>query len=171
MAAGSIVTLEASFTRPANTTAYAANDLVANDVDAGDVVALEFLDAVRAEGAAFRIERLRLYKSGTSITNASFRVLIFDRAPVPSVGDNGVLLSSSTYAISTAAGFDGWFEVTMDRNATLFATGPAAVPVSGGSITATPLTGTSLYALIMATAAYTPASGETFTVVLEGLRG
>jgi hypothetical protein len=156
-----------TFTRPADTTAYAAGDLVANNTTAGSVVPLAFASAVREEGACLRIERVRLIASNTSLTNASFRVYIFRVSPTVSVGDNGALNASSVLALSDVKDLIGWADITLDRSGTASAVG-RGVPSTGSGMTASPTTGTTLYGLIEATAAYTPTSGETFTVALEG---
>ncbi|MGD9724531.1 MAG: hypothetical protein AB7U76_26085, partial [Pirellulales bacterium] len=72
-----IKTSSDSFTRPANTTAYASADLVANSTTNTSVTALTLRNvAVNQQGSTI-IRRVKLYKSGTSTTNASFRVHIF----------------------------------------------------------------------------------------------
>jgi hypothetical protein len=160
-------TVSASVTRPADTTAYAAGDLVANSTTAGSVVPLAFSSAVREEGSRFRIERIRLRTSSTSLTNASFRVYIFRGSPTVSVGDNGALNASSVLAIDDVQYLVGWADITLDRSATAGAAG-RGVPSTGSGMTEAPATGTTLYGLIEATAAYTPTSAEVFTVTLEG---
>lgn len=158
--------------RPADTTAYAAGDLVANSTTAASVTGLVFLNAVRLPDEAIRIERLRLRKSGTSLTNASFRVYICRALPTLSVGDNGAFNNSSVLAVDDVQHIVGWFDVTMDRSGTAGARG-AGTPNQGGAITVSPAAGTlptntQLIGLIEATAAYTPVSGETFNATLEG---
>jgi hypothetical protein len=164
---GGIATVSASVTRPADTTAYASGDLVANSTTAGSVVPLTFSSAVREGGEAVRIERVRLRKTGTSLTNASFRVYIFRGSPTVSVGDNAALNSSSVLSVSDVADLVGWVDITMDRSGTAGAVG-RGVPAGGAAISTAPSSGTTLYGLIEATAAYTPVSGEAFTVTLEG---
>ena len=56
----------ASFTRPANTTAYSAGGLVANSVTAGSVVPMSFT-VQRAAGLTFNLQRARLQKTGRQI--------------------------------------------------------------------------------------------------------
>src|SRR4051812_4733252 len=68
---GGLVHIPATqFTRPANTTAYAIGDLVADNATAGSVAGMLFPNAVRNAGEAIRIERLRLRKSTALLTNA-----------------------------------------------------------------------------------------------------
>lgn len=151
-------------TRPADTTAYASGDLVANSTTAGSVTPFSFTNAVRFPGGSVRIERCRIQKSGTSTTNASFRVHIYSATPASIAnGDNGAWSTS-------IAGYIGAFDVTLDRAFTNGAEG------AGLTLTNTPMTckpsgsAIALFALVEARGAYTPASAETFTVLLEAYR-
>ena len=160
--------ITASFVRPANTTQYTIGDLVANNATSSLVIVPSFLTA-RNKNDGCLIRRVRLFKSGTSLTSASFRVYLFNQPPVPTVGDNGQLNNSSALAVDTVAGLVGFFDIIMTRSGVIGAEG-AGVPDSGFDIIVAPRSDANLYALIEATAAYTPASGETFNVTIEGLR-
>lgn len=163
------VRIDASFTRPADTTAYAAGDLVANSTTAGSVVPLSFANAIRTAGDCVRIERVRVKKTSTTLTNASFRVHLYEASPTPTVGDNGVFNTSGALASNNVLNYAGSFAVTMAWSGSDGAIG-VGVPMTGPGATASPTSGTTLYALLEVTAAYTPASAETFTVTLEGYR-
>lgn len=170
---GGLLTVTASFTRPADVTAYATGDLMANSTTAGSVAAVELVAAMRAAGEAIRIERVRLRKSGTGLGNASFRVHLFRKAPTATAGDNGVFNASGVLALSEIEGHVGYVDVVMDLAAAVGARG-VGVPTTGSGITceAAGAVGheTSLWALVEARAAYVPASGETFFVTVEGAR-
>lgn len=157
---GALVT--ATFNRPADTTAYASGDLVANSTTAGSVTALTLALGREATGygASSMVRRLRLRKSGTSTTNASFRVHLYRTSPTPSNGDNGAFLTNQ------AANYIGAVDVTMNQAFTDGASGNG-VPNVGSEINVAVQT---IYALIEARAAYTPVSGETFTLEAEVLR-
>lgn len=153
-----------TFTRPANTTAYASGDLVANDTDAADVVPLEFQVGMR--DGSFIVRRARLEKSVNTTTNASFRLHLYRTQPTVTNGDNGAWLSS-------AAGYLGFIDIVVDK-AFNDATGPAVghgIPVLASVLAPiyVRLTGgaTKIYGLLEARAAYTPGSEETFTPSLE----
>ena len=165
---GGIATIaSATMTRPANTTTYAAGDLVANSTTAGSVTGLVFSNAVRLN-ENYRIEGLRLRKSDPSLTNASFRIYICRALPTLSVGDNGVFNSSGVLAIDSIQHVIEWVDVTMTRSATSGAFG-RGTPSNSGVVSLSPVDpSTKLIGLIEATAAYTPASGETFNCILEG---
>jgi hypothetical protein len=163
------IRISANFTRPADTTAYAAGDLVANSTTAGSVVPLSFANVVRTAGDCVRIERVRIEKTSTTLTNASFRLHLFESSPTPTVGDNGVFNSSGTLASNNVLTYAGTFPVTMVWAGSDGAMG-IGTPTTGSGATISPTTGTTIYGFIEVTAAYTPASAEVFTVVLEGYR-
>lgn len=147
-----------SFTRPADTTAYASGDLVANSTTAGSVVPVPLV-AARDNGASAMIRRVRLKKSGTSVTNASFRVHFYLSSPTPTNGDNGAWLT-------TESGYLGACDVTIDKAFSDAAEG-IGVPNEGIEINFVPPTGKTIYALVESRAAYTPASAEVFTITAE----
>ena len=163
------IRISANFTRPADTTAYAAGDLVANNTTAGSVVPLSFANVVRTAGDCVRIERVRIEKSGTSLTNASFRLHLFEASPTPTVGDNGVFNNAGALATNNILNYAGSFPVVMTVSGSDGAMG-IGIPTTGTGVTISPTSGTTVYGFLEVTAAYTPASGEVFYAVLEGYR-
>lgn len=143
-------------TRPADTTAYASGDLVANSTTAGSVVAIP-LDASSGPGRSSIIKRVSIAKSGVGVTNASFRVHLFTAAPTVANGDNGAI------SMAGAAGYLGSIDVTVGQAFTDGAFGAAAADIA--------FAGQALYALIEARGAYTPVSGEVFTAGVEVAQG
>lgn len=161
---GQSFSASASFTRPADTTAYASGDLVANSTTAVSVVALALV-AARNEGASGIITRLRLAKSTVSLTNASFRVHLYKANPTEANGDNGA------WSTTGANGdYIGSFDVTMDKAFTDGAMG-AGVPGTGNySQFVAANQSKVIYALIEARAAYSPGNAEVFTLYIEGFQ-
>jgi hypothetical protein len=147
------------FTRPADTTAYAVGDLVANSTTAGSVTPLQFTCA-RVAAGSFSIRKWRAKKSTTSVTNASFRLHLYSASPTPSNGDNAAWLTSG------AATYLGALDVTFDRSFTDGATG-VGLPVNGSEITVSLASGQVIYGLMEARGAYTPGNAETFDNALE----
>jgi hypothetical protein len=150
-----------SFTRPANTTAYASGDLVANDTTAASVVPLSW-GIEGMQGCSGIIRGVRFYKSSTTVTAASFRVHLFTASPgVPTNGDNGALAVASaadfldTVAVDCSSGAFVGTAGVKERSAAV------AIPFKLATLTE------KLYGLIDVQGAYAPASGETFTVTLE----
>ena len=111
---------------------------------------------------------LTLRKSSTTLTNASFRVYLFNSNPGTfTVGDNAAFNLSGALGIPTVSGLIGYFDVVMTQSGTAGAVGFGASN-TGNPLVGKPSTGTSMYFVIEASAAYTPASAETFTVELGG---
>lgn len=157
----------ASFNRPANVTAYASGQLVANSVTAGSVTPLT-LAVARKNGGTGIIRRGRLTKSGTTATNASFRAHFFKSAPTPANGDGGTLTTDQALTYMGSMDFDMTGTV-----ARAFSDGVKCIstPNVGSEILFDAGAGVqTIYALLEARAAYTPVSGETFTLALEVMR-
>ena len=147
-------------TRPANTTGYGFGQLVANST-ASSSVAPGTIAAARGINTPSTILRCRLLKTGTGITNAIFRIHLYNVAPTVANGDGGVWLSNQ------AANYLGSMDVTIDKVMSDGAVGNG-FPSVGATIAFAPLSGSqNIYYLIEARAAYTPASGEVFTPILE----
>jgi hypothetical protein len=145
-----------SFTRPADTTAYASGDLMANSTTAGSVVPMTFSPVTRGASRSAQIRRVRISKTGTSVTNASVRLHLYNTSTITAAnGDNGA------WSTSAAASYVGSVDVTIDKAMTDGAAGNATCEFNTGSI--------SLYGLLEARGAYTPASAEVFTVTLESV--
>lgn len=147
----------ATFTRPNDTTAYGANDLVANSTTNTQVAALEL-----SFGDLFgSLRRLRLTTSNATITNGSFLIWLFAADPSGAVtnGDNGALagLSFSTYKLLGAP-------VPITLSGAMGGVGGIGMATLDRGVMDMPKTA---YALIQATAAYTPAAQETFSLRAE----
>lgn len=159
---GVITVKTSTFTRPADTTAYAIGDLVANSTSAGSVTPMSFVAASVNAGSGMA-RKARIRKSGTSVSNASFRLHLWSVAPtVSTAGDNGLM--SNVTGISNYAGA---FDITCDR---AFADGSVGGggAHSGAEVNYVCASGDNkLYGLLEATGAYTPTSGEVFNIDLE----
>lgn len=70
----------ASFTRPADTTAYAVGDNIATTTTGSAVVPLRFLVTGRKAGSGLIIGA-HMAKDQANVTNANFRLRLFSRAP------------------------------------------------------------------------------------------
>lgn len=145
----------ASFTRPADTTAYASGDLVANDTTVGSVVPMTFSPCTKGAGRSAQIRRVRISKTGTSITNTTVRVHLFSVLPtVATNGDNGAITIATG-----AAGYLGAVDVVINQAFGDGAAGALACEINFNALT--------LYGLLEARGAWTPASAEVITVTLE----
>lgn len=146
----------ATFTRPADVTAYAIGDLVANSTTAGSVVPMTFtLAQFLAQGA--KIRRARVRKSTNVVLDALFRLHLYRNSPTVTNGDNGAWISNQT------ANYIGSIDVTVDRAFSDGAAG-AGLPPGNNDINTADL---QFFGLLEARGALVPASGEVFTVELE----
>lgn len=147
-----------SFNKVSGTTAYDANDLVANHATAGSVVPMSFAVRNQANGI---IRGARLFKSGTTTTDATFVLHLFEAQPTPGNGDNGA------FAVASA---DGYLEgVAIDLSTGALVGTAGAYKRAGGLAIGfqLPTISSRLYGLLQVTDTYTPASSETFKVTLE----
>lgn len=151
----------AAFTRPNDTTPYAASgDLVANSTTAGSVTPMTFNGATPLR-QAYIVRRVRFQKSTTTTTNASFRLHLYTALPTVTNGDNAAW-------VSPGSNYVGSLDVTVDKVFSDVSVG-YGVPVAGSEIIVQPGDGTGLYGLVEARAAYAPGAQEVFTITLETL--
>ncbi len=144
----------ATFTRPGDTTPYAAGDLVANHGTAGSVVPMS-LSVGRYTGANGRIKSVRLSKSTVTLTAAAFKVHFYTVSPTPANGDNGA------WSTDQAAAYVGSVGLTMDKAFTDGANGRADCDLPFTAVVNT------IYALLEASGAYVPGNAEVFVLKAE----
>jgi hypothetical protein len=148
-----------SFETPAAHDAYGNSDLVANDVDAADVIPLKF-DVSRVNGAG-QVKAVNVFTDREVVTNANFILHLYREAPSPSVGDNGAFAVASVrqHVDSVACDMTSGANVTSTDKSKRFAlTVPIGFQVGDGQI---------LYGLLATVAAYDRAGVELFEVTLE----
>jgi hypothetical protein len=148
-------------TRPADTTAYAAGDLIANSTTAGSVTPFSF-PIPTGLGKNLVVKGARIKKSDASdVANSNFTIWLFGSSPVVANGDNGALsadlvtanfLGKITGAAMLAGTDDAINVISLADSAWLY----HYVLSSQGRV----------YGLLEALAAYGPASAETFTIDL-----
>lgn len=151
----------ATFTRPSDTTAYASGDVVANSTTAASVTPLAF--EVPLTGVA--LERVRITLSDATATNAKFKLHLYASSPTLSTshGDNAAWLTTSSDYLGITAEVDCSTQTFADK-----VTGVAYVNTADMPQTVVPISGTKIYGVLTATAAYTPTSAEVITVTLMG---
>ena len=155
-----IRTAQGTFTRPADTTAYASGDLMANSTTAASVVPITVGGWGLTTGSGSFIHQVRIRKSGTSVTTCTIRVHLL-RA-VPATVTNGDNLA---FSISGSSSWLGSYDVPVTQAFTdgacglLIVSDPVPVFVAGASQI--------LYALCEARSAYTPESAESFTIIFD----
>lgn len=153
--AGPSALFSGSFTRPSDTTAYAATDLVANSVTAGSVTPITVTFKTTSRGVWVR--RVHLKHSKATVTNSSFKVWFLDTSPTMTNGDNGTIAGPALATVLAVCTVDVDDLVTGAgaSGEAYFSEGQIYLP-------------TTSYALIEANAAYTPASAEAFTLDVRG---
>lgn len=155
-------TVQATFTRPANTTAYAIGDVVGADPAAN----MEFAGCARLKGGGARLLGVTLHKSTKTTTDADFDLYIFDAAPT-AIADNAEWLPSDAEARTIVACIRFANADAAQTGGSTNATGAVwqksvpALPVVCAS------TSTTLYGALVARAAHVPASAEVFAVTLH----
>lgn len=155
-----------SFSRPADTTQYAANDLVANDVDAADVAPMSFSVAKLGRGCG-TVKRAILFTDNQAVTAAIFNLHLFSREPDVNNGDNGA------FSPLTAQYYLGAIPLDLSTGAAVSATDKAkpGAPTAEINFDLTEIKATErrLWGLLATGTGgtYTPASGEVFEVTLE----
>lgn len=181
-AASAVFRIQTSFTRPADTTAYAAGDAMSNSTSAPD--ALTFADVARFLGGGGEILGALLLDSANQATKPSCELWLFcgSAAPVPD-NDNAVFTPTDA-ELANLVGvivFDGvtagWAYV---GDATVGAGGNVVIPGrigpsgAGAHRVGLPFVcnaaSDDLFGLVVARNAYTPVSGEVFTFTLVGKR-
>jgi hypothetical protein len=158
-AAGFGVITTASFTRPSDTTAYAAQDIVCNSTSAP--VVLTFSGAGRANGGSGIILAARHLKSSTTTTGATYRLHLYKVAPT-AINDNAPF----TLLYANRANRIGFIDFShaaagTGSDATNALTTFANLPFVCDSAAS------ALYGLLVVTSAYTPTSGEQHFIELS----
>ena len=147
----------ARFTRPADTVDYASGDIVTNSTTAAIVEPLRF--PVPSCGAGL-IRRLILNKTGTSTTNAAFRLHLYLDIPACVSGDNGAWLTNQV------PNYIGAIDVLTMKAFSDGAEG-VGVPEIGAEVIFALGRGATLYGILESRGAYTPVSSESFELRIE----
>ena len=156
-----IVSTTASVTRPSDTTPYTAGDVVGPT--GGGEGLLTFASAARFVTFPGKIIGANLTKNGTSITNASFRLWLFESDPAGAFAadnlafsmaftDRGIFIGHITFTPGIVGGTTVAYEGTLGKT--------LGLPfIAGASVT-------SIFGVLEVTGAYTPISAEVFNIEL-----
>lgn len=162
-----IVAAASAYTRPANTTAYVANDAVSDNGTAGSVTAIS-VTVSDVNDDNISLERCRIASTDTGVAGKAFRVWFYRSDPTASTG----IVGGDNAAFSTK---QGTFIGSMSGTFRTFSDGSVAVcvPDEGARIIAKPTSGgATVYALLQTLEAFTPsANSTTFTLTVEGFQG
>ena len=151
-AAGLQIITTASFTRPADTTAYAAQDVVSNSTSSPTI--LSFPGAARANGGSGLILSARHLKNSTTTSGASYRLHLYSAAPT-AINDNAqfALLYANRASRVGFIDFSHAAGGTGSDSTNALSTFVNLPFVCDAAVSA-------LYGVLVVSAAYTPTSGE-----------
>lgn len=160
---GDTAVVNASYTRPANTTQYTANDAIANSTTAP--VVLTFDNAALGGGGSGIIHTIEIVDSANQATKPQIRLWLFDTSPTAVNDADPFTISDAEHATALPNGiqdFTSWLEgdkTAGTGNCSSHATS-LAIPFKCTS------NSDSLYGLLEVRNTYTPTSAEVFTVRL-----
>jgi hypothetical protein len=153
--------------RPANTTAYSANDAVSDNATAGSVTAFSWAVS-NVNDDPISLERLQLVSTDTGAAGQTFRMFLYRSDPTASTG----VVGGDNAAFSTR---QGTFIGTMTGTLRTFSDGSGGVliPDEGSRIITNPTSGAqTVFGLLQTLTGWTPsANSTTFTPTLEGFQG
>lgn len=158
-----LAVVKSEFTRPADTNAYAQYDVVCGSTT--EPALLEFASVAQHEGKGGWIRKIKAYKNSTNITNASFRLHLFNKS-ITAVADNAQFPRLYANRDKYVGYIDFVFASGGTGSDCAFAYGTMSsdnMPLSFK----TENPENKLYGVLEAQAAYTPASGELFSIQLE----
>ena len=152
-----LVQASTSFTRPADTIAYAVGDAVTNSTSAPVVFQLDLGALGATAGQQLEIRKLAVVSSVKGATLPLFNVFL-SNVTFTATNDNAAL--DITDAVMEADG--SWFACDVS-NSTVSNARCSYVNIASPMVLAA--ADTKLYGTIQAANAYTPASGEKFTIL------
>lgn len=148
------VRFTANFTRPANTTAYAAEDAVNDNTSTPHIMEFVTTDTTGQHGQDVIFKTLRVTKDSNTTTNASFR-LYLTKETQTIAEDN----TAQTLLYANRSNRIGYIDFTFTTGGT--GSNCAEAVVTDVNIPHR-LLSAKVYGYLVAKAAYTPASGEKF---------
>lgn len=162
---GSATVVTTSVTRPADTTAYTANDAMSDSTSAP--AAITFSSVARASGGTLFITGLEVISSANKATALQGELWLFDTAPT-AINDNAAFTITDAEYETKVAKIP--FVLDSPGNSAADASGNTGCSVDGLSILTKCVSSANLTALIKVINAYTPVSAEKITFRLKVLR-
>jgi hypothetical protein len=161
----------ASFSRPADTAAYAIGDALLDSTVAATVNAnvtagtagIMQLHVARSTDKTGMVRRLRLKTNDAAFAGATIRVHLYKDRPTVTNGDNGAFLT-------TESNYLGYADIVLDRHFSDAEKG-FGTPAIGNEWNFDPSSGTDyIYAILETRTAVTPGSAKVWTLVAEVLQ-
>ena len=163
---GRTVTVDASFTRPGDTSAYAPGDVVNNSTSAGTV--LTFTNVVRKAGGSGVILNALLIDGASQATKLDCELFLFDTT-LTADNDNSPFTPTDA-ELGTCVGVIDFGASPFLGDATVGAGGNCVYSAGGLNLPIVAVGGQSLFGVLVARNAYTPTNAETFRVRLSVLQ-
>lgn len=149
----------ASFVRPSNTTAYAAEDAVNDNTSTPHILSFTSSEDSPKIGQDIIIKTLKVTTNNATVTNGSFRLYIC-KASQTITADN----TPQTLLYADASNRVGYIDFTLTSGGTGSDCGEAVVTDCNIPFK---LSSNAFYGYLVAKAAYTPASGQAFNLEIE----
>lgn len=159
-ALGSPFSVSTSVTRPADTTAYAANDAISNSTTAPTTGGFTLSSIARKSGGSVLITDVIVCTSADAVIPLQGEVLLFNQA-VTNINDNAAFAVSDA-EIKTCVGRIPFALEDVGNNGFFHCQNLNMVCTASGSA--------DLRFLLRARNAYAPASGEEITVIVKGFQ-
>ena len=157
---GRSLTSTCTFTRPADATAYAANDVIADSTTAPTI--LSFANIARSVGGQSYIVKARILTDQKTCT-ARMRLSLFQTAPT-AINDNSPKLRLWTSRVISLGAID--FDPVTTEDATN-STAASAMWTSAPINVVCDAASTTIYAILSTLDAFTPASAQQFYIALD----
>lgn len=154
-------TIIVDVTRPADTTAYAANDAWSNSTSAP--AAITFPNVFQTSGGSSQLVSLQVFDSANQTTLLQGELWLFSAAPTV-INDNAAFTISDAEGKTLVAKIP--FSIDSPGNSASGASGNAGCSYGGLDQIVTGVGSANLTALIKVINVYTPISGETLTLIL-----
>lgn len=149
----------ASFTRPANTTAYTAEDAVNDNTSTPHILTFTSSENTLLAGQDLIIKSLKVTTDNATVTNGSFRLYLCKESQTITA-DN----TPQTLLYSNRANRIGYIDFTLASGGTGSDCGEAVIT---GETIPFRLSSNAFYGYLVAKAAYAPTSGQNFSLEIE----
>ena len=157
---GGVTTLvTGTFTRPADTTTYAANDAVSNSTSSTTPISIA--SASRVSAGTGIVVTAQLVKSTTGVTGATFRLWLFVASPTSLANDNAAFTFSNSDKDRRIGYVDFLTPIAGTDCVDYY-----GVLSTGVNMPFKLSSGTTMYGLLQALGAYAPGNAEVFQVRL-----
>ena len=154
-----------TFTRPADTTQYAAGDALSDNATTPTAATFLLSGLSTVMGSGGMIDAVTLYKSDSDLTGASFQVNFFDTQPAAAGWEDNAAIAITDAEWKRCIGFA---QLVTGTDSSAVQTGDVFCK-SNLNLPYEYVTGDSpIYPVITLLGTYTPASAEAITLVVSG---